>query len=65
MRLQGRFHTGWHSAPFLSTINWKYSEEELPHIGHRVHGGPRRKVCGGHADELGKLNRQRARKGLL
>jgi hypothetical protein len=64
VRLQGSLYTGWHSAPCLSTLSWKASEEEPPHTGHRVHGGPRRKVCGGHADELGELPRQRIRKGL-
>jgi hypothetical protein len=35
----------------------KYHKEELPHIGHRVHGRPHMKMCGGHVDELGELPR--------
>jgi hypothetical protein len=30
-------------------------KKEPPHIGHRVHGGPRKKMCGGNADELREL----------
>jgi hypothetical protein len=63
-RLQGSLYIGWCSVPFLSTLNWQASEKEPPCIGHQVHGGPRRKVCGGHVDELGELPRQRIRKGL-
>ena len=62
--LQGILHKGWSSVPCLSSLSWQASEEEPPHIGHRVRGGPCKKVCGGPADELGKLPRQRARKGL-
>jgi hypothetical protein len=58
VRLQGSLYTGWRSAPFFPTTSWKSREEEPPHIGHWVPGGPRRKMCGGHADELSELPRQ-------
>jgi hypothetical protein len=41
--------------PHFPTHIWQDREEETPHIGHWVHGGPRRKMCGGHVDELGEL----------
>jgi hypothetical protein len=62
--LQFSLYKGWRSVPRLSTLRWKASQEELPHTSHGVHGGPCRKVCGGHADKLGELPRQRIRKGL-
>jgi hypothetical protein len=64
-RFQGSLYTGWNSVPCLPNPSWKAREEELPHIGHRVHGGLRRKVCGENSDELGELPCQRAREGLL
>ena len=57
-RLQGSLYTGWSSVPFFPTHSWKAHKEETPHIGHRVHGGPRRKICEGHADKLGKIPHQ-------
>jgi hypothetical protein len=63
-RLQGSLYTGWCSAPCLPTPSWKAREEEPPHTSHRVRGGPCRKMCGGHADELSELSCQRAREGL-
>jgi len=56
--LQGSLFTRWCSVPLFSTLIWQASEEESHHIGHRVHGGPNKKVCGGHADELGELPHQ-------
>ena len=58
MSLQGSLYIGWRSGPWLPNISWQYCEEEPPDTGHRVHGGPRKKVCGGHADELGELPHQ-------
>jgi len=49
-------------VPCFSTLIWQASEVESPHIGHRVHGGPRRKMCGGYADELGELPRKELEK---
>jgi hypothetical protein len=40
-------------VPLLTTHSWQDRKKEPPHTGHRVHGGPHRKMCGGHADELG------------
>jgi hypothetical protein len=54
-RLQGSLYTGWCNAPRFPSHSWKACKEELPHTGHRVCGGPRRKMCGGHVDELGEL----------
>jgi hypothetical protein len=59
VRLQGSLCTGWRSAPCLSTLSWQANEEELPHTGHRVCGGPRRKFCTRNAYELGELPHQR------
>jgi hypothetical protein len=42
----------------LPTHRWKAHKKESPHIGHQVHGGPRRKMCGWNANELGELPRQ-------
>jgi hypothetical protein len=64
VRLHGIIYKGWHNAPCFPIPSWKASKEELPHVGHQVRGGPRRKVCGEHADELGKLPSQKAREGL-
>jgi hypothetical protein len=55
VRLQGSLYPGWHSAPILSAHSWQDRQKELPHTSHRVHGGPRRKMGGGDANELGKL----------
>jgi hypothetical protein len=58
VRLQGSLYPGWCSVPHFPTHSWKACKKESPHTGHRVHGGPRRKVRGGNANELGELPRQ-------
>jgi hypothetical protein len=57
-RLQVSLYTRWRNAPLLPTHSLKSRKEELPRTGHRVRGGTRRKMCGGHADELGELSHQ-------
>jgi hypothetical protein len=58
VRLQGSLYLGWISAPHLPTHSYQDHKKEPPHTGHRVHGGPRKKMCGGHANELGELPHQ-------
>jgi hypothetical protein len=58
VRLQGSLYPGWCSVPHFPTHSWQARKKEPPHTGHRVRGGPRRKMCGGHANELGELPRQ-------
>jgi hypothetical protein len=57
-RLQGSLYIGWHNASLFPTHIWKVHKEKPPHTGHRVHGGPCRKMCGGHVDELGEIPHQ-------
>jgi hypothetical protein len=57
-RLQGSLYPGWHNVPRLPTHSWQYCKKESPHIGHQVRGGPRKKMRGGNAYELGMLPRQ-------
>jgi hypothetical protein len=63
--IQGILYLGWHSAPLFPTHSWQAREKEPPHTGHRVSGGPSKKMCGGHANELGELPHQRTRERLL
>jgi hypothetical protein len=54
-RLQGSLYLGWRSQPLFPAHSWQDCPKEPPHTGHRVHGGPRREMSGGDADELGEL----------
>jgi hypothetical protein len=58
VRIQGRLHPRWRSAPSLSTNRWQDRQEEQTNASYRVRRRPHREVRRGHVDELGELPRQ-------
>jgi hypothetical protein len=58
--IQGSLYPGWCRVPSLPTYSWKSHQKEPPHKSHRVRGGPRKKMRGGDANELGEVPHKQA-----
>jgi hypothetical protein len=61
MRLQGRFYPEQLSVPHLSIDRKKVSSQEPTHLSHWFCSRPRREVCGGPTNELGKVPSEQIR----